>query len=95
MSAKNFLILLVATVLGVIAAAAAVITRPGDAAYANLGDPVVPGLIDNLNDVDTVRPRPPPRNCFRGLIWAIPMPWDRRRSACASTTRAGGRWSTW
>tara|TARA_R110000782_G_scaffold10383_5_gene32495 strand:- start:1965 stop:3026 length:1062 start_codon:yes stop_codon:yes gene_type:complete len=55
MSAKNFLILLVATVLGIVAAAAAVVTRPGDAVYANLGDPVVPGLIDNLNDVDTVR----------------------------------------
>lgn len=55
MSAKNFLILLVATVLGIVAAAAAVVTRPGDAVYANLGDPVVPGLIDNLNNVDTVR----------------------------------------
>jgi hypothetical protein len=55
MSAKNFLILLVATVLSIAAAAAAVMTRPGDAVYANLGDRVVPGLIDNLNDVDTVR----------------------------------------
>lgn len=55
MSAKNFLILLIATVLSILAAAAAVVTRPGDAVYANLGDPVVPGLIDNLNDVDTVR----------------------------------------
>jgi len=55
MSTKNFLILLIATVLGIAAAAAAVVTRPGDAVYANLGDPVVPGLIDNLNDVDTVR----------------------------------------
>ncbi|MEQ9575102.1 MAG: DUF4340 domain-containing protein, partial [Rhodospirillales bacterium] len=55
MNAKNFLILLVATVLGIVAAAAAVVTRPGDAVYANLGDPVVPGLIDNLNDVDSVR----------------------------------------
>lgn len=55
MSARNFLILLIATVLGVAAAAVAVVTRPGDAVYANLGDPVVPGLIDTINDVDKVR----------------------------------------
>lgn len=55
MSTRNFLILLIAAVLGVIAAAVAVVTRPGDAVYANLGDPVVPGLIDTINEVDMVR----------------------------------------
>ncbi|PIW27133.1 MAG: hypothetical protein COW30_11595 [Rhodospirillales bacterium CG15_BIG_FIL_POST_REV_8_21_14_020_66_15] len=55
MSARNFLILLVTAVLGVVAATAAVLTRPGDSDYANLGEPVFPGLIDTVNDVDKVR----------------------------------------
>jgi hypothetical protein len=55
MSPRNFLILLVATVLGIVAAAAAVLTRPGDAVYANLGEPVVPGLIDAVNEVEAIR----------------------------------------
>lgn len=55
MSPRNFLILLVITVAAVAAAAVAVVIRPGDAVYANLGDPVVPGLIDNLNDLQSIR----------------------------------------
>ncbi|MEQ8230018.1 MAG: DUF4340 domain-containing protein [Rhodospirillales bacterium] len=55
MSPKNFLILLIMTIAGVAAAAVAVMTRPGDDVYANLGDPIVPGLIDTVNEVATVR----------------------------------------
>ena len=55
MTARAFMILLIATFLGVAAAAAAVLTRPGDDAYANLGDPVVPGLIDRVNAVAKIR----------------------------------------
>ena len=55
MSARNFLILLIFTVVGVAAAALAVVTRPGDDAYANQGEPVFPGLIDAINDIETIR----------------------------------------
>ncbi len=55
MQARTFLILLIATIAGVAAAAAAVLTRPGDEVHANLGDPVVPGLIDRVNDVAKIR----------------------------------------
>lgn len=55
MSPRNFLILLIVTAAAVAAATVAVLIRPGDAVYANLGDPVVPGLIDNLNDLQSIR----------------------------------------
>lgn len=55
MTLRTFLMLLIATAIGVAAAAAAVMTRPGDEAYANLGDPVVPGLIDRVNEVAKIR----------------------------------------
>ncbi|MEK9672320.1 MAG: DUF4340 domain-containing protein [Rhodospirillaceae bacterium] len=55
MTARTFMVLLIATVAGVLVAAALVMTRPGDQVYANLGDLVVPGLIDRVNDVQSVR----------------------------------------
>lgn len=54
MSPRTFLILLAATLIAVAAAAGAVLTRPGDVAEARRGQPVLPGLLDTVNDVHKV-----------------------------------------
>lgn len=55
MSPRNFLILLAATVIAVACATVAVVTRPGDAAFARAGTPLFPGLLDAVNSVEKVQ----------------------------------------
>lgn len=55
MTVRTFLLLLFTTVIAVAAATVALISRPGDRQRANLGQPVLPGLIDRINDLGALR----------------------------------------